>query len=111
MQEDIREGIGKRNALVYQNRRDLVIAGLRKWGWVVPAPKATMFLWAPVPEGRTSREFARELAVRTGVIVIPGDAFGSYGEGYVRIALVQEAHLLQEAVDRMGRFLKENSSL
>lgn len=106
MQEDIREGIGKRNALVYQNRRDLVIAGLSRWGWAVPAPKATMFLWAPVPEGRTSREFARDLAVRTGVIVIPGDAFGSYGEGYVRIALVQEVHLLQEAVNRMGRFLK-----
>ncbi|MDF2924260.1 MAG: diaminopimelate aminotransferase [Paenibacillaceae bacterium] len=106
MQEDIRDGIGKRNALVYQNRRDLVIDGLREWRWVVPRPKATMFLWASVPDERTSREFCRELAVNTGVIVIPGDAFGSYGEGYVRIALVQEEDMLKEAVDRMGRFIQ-----
>lgn len=105
MKEDIRSGTGCLNAMVYQRRRDLVVEGLEHWGWSIPKPKATMFLWAPVPEGTTSREFAYRLALETGVIVIPGDAFGAYGEGYVRIALVQEDGLLREAVERMGRFI------
>lgn len=106
MQEDIRLGIGQQNALVYQRRRDLVVDGLRERGWIIPTPKATMFLWAPVPEGGSSRQFARELARNTGIIVIPGDAFGQCGEGYVRIALVQEEKRLEEAVDRMGRYVQ-----
>jgi LL-diaminopimelate aminotransferase len=106
MREDIREGTGKRNALVYQKRRDLFISGLEERGWTVPQSKATMFLWAPVPGSRPSRQFARDLAVNTGVIVIPGDAFGQYGEGYVRIALVQDEERLQEAVTRIGHFLQ-----
>ncbi|MNF03434.1 LL-diaminopimelate aminotransferase [compost metagenome] len=64
-----------------------------------------MFVWATVPGGETSRNFARELAVQTGVIVIPGGAFGQYGEGYVRIALVQNEDTLKEAADRIGGFL------
>jgi LL-diaminopimelate aminotransferase len=105
MREDIRAGLGGRNALVYQARRDLLLERLEEWGWIIPKPKATMFVWAPVPGGVTSRSFARELAVETGVIVIPGDAFGQYGEGYVRIALVQGEDMLKEAADRIGRFL------
>jgi LL-diaminopimelate aminotransferase len=105
MREDIRSGLGGRNALVYQARRDLLLERLEEWGWIIPKPKATMFVWAPVPGGVTSRSFARELAVETGVIVIPGDAFGQYGEGYVRIALVQGEDMLKEAADRIGRFL------
>ncbi len=105
MREDIRSGLGGRNALVYQARRDLLLERLEEWGWIIPKPKATMFVWAPVPGGLTSRSFARELAVETGVIVIPGDAFGQYGEGYVRIALVQGEDMLKEAADRIGRFL------
>ena len=105
MREDIRSGLGGRNALVYQARRDLLLERLEEWGWIIPKPKATMFVWAPVPGGITSRSFARELAVETGVIVIPGDAFGQYGEGYVRIALVQNEDTLKEAADRIGGFL------
>ena len=105
MREDIRSGLGGRNALVYQARRDLLLERLEEWGWIIPKPKATMFVWAPVPGGITSRSFARELAVETGVIVIPGDAFGQYGEGYVRIALVQNEDTLKEAADRNGGFL------
>lgn len=106
MREDIRSGIGQRNAAVYQRRRDLVVDGLREWGWSIPKPRATMFLWAPVPEGWTSRQISREMAAETGVIVIPGDAFGKHGEGYVRIALVQEEDRLKDAVERMGRFIR-----
>lgn len=105
MREDIRSRLGARNALVYQNRRDLLLERLETWGWNIPKPKATMFVWAPVPGETTSRSFARELAVETGVTVIPGDAFGQYGEGYVRIALVQNENMLLEAADRIGRFL------
>jgi LL-diaminopimelate aminotransferase len=106
MREDMEFRTGERNARVYQQRRDLVVDGLKELGWSIPKPKATMFLWAPVPGGGTSREFARRLAAETGVIVIPGDAFGAYGEGYVRIALVQEEVRLLEAVARIGRFIR-----
>ena len=66
-----------------------------------------MFLWASTPEAFrdlqwSSRRFARELLLETGVAVIPGDAFGSEGEGYVRIALVQEEAALREAALRIG---------
>ncbi|WP_438446579.1 aminotransferase class I/II-fold pyridoxal phosphate-dependent enzyme [Gorillibacterium sp. sgz5001074] len=105
MDEDIRSGTGRLNAEVYQRRRDLVVDGLEAWGWSIRKPKATMFLWAPVPEGASSREFARRMALETGVVVIPGDAFGANGEGYVRIALVQEDPDLAQAVERMGRFV------
>lgn len=108
MREDIRVGLGCRNALVYQARRDVLVNGLEEWGWTIPKPKATMFVWAPVPGGGASRPFARELAAETGVVVIPGDAFGQYGEGYVRIALVQNEVKLREAVSRIGRFLAKH---
>ncbi|SCW56668.1 LL-diaminopimelate aminotransferase [Paenibacillus tianmuensis] len=68
-----------------------------------------MFIWAPIPEGWTSRQISREMLYSAGVVVIPGDAFGKEGEGYVRIALVQEEDRLREAVRRIGRFLREAS--
>jgi LL-diaminopimelate aminotransferase len=95
-------------AAQYERRRNLVIEGLKEAGWDIPLPKATMFIWAPIPEGWTSRQIAREMLFAAGVVVIPGDAFGTEGEGYVRIALVQSEKRLAEAVLRIGRFLKEN---
>lgn len=95
------------NALTYQSRRDVLVNGLAKLGWHMPKPRASMFVWAPLPGGRTSsREFAFELLERTGVLVIPGVAFGSRGEGYVRIGLVQEEEFLQQAVERIGKAYK-----
>jgi aspartate/methionine/tyrosine aminotransferase len=67
-----------------------------------------MFVWAKIPEGWTSREFAFELIEKAGVAVVPGDAFGHQGEGYVRIALVQTAEKLTEAAERIQAFLSEN---
>lgn len=82
---------------IYQDRRDILVEGLNKIGWEIEKPKATMFIWAPIPKGWKSTEFAFELLDKAGVATIPGDAFGTYGEGYVRIGLVQEADLLKEA--------------
>ncbi|CAG7633157.1 LL-diaminopimelate aminotransferase [Paenibacillus allorhizosphaerae] len=93
-------------AEVYEKRRDIVVEGLRAAGWNIAKPKATMFIWARIPEGWTSRQISREILYAAGVVVIPGDAFGQEGEGYVRIALVQEEDRLREAVERIGAFLQ-----
>ncbi|MCM2997988.1 aminotransferase class I/II-fold pyridoxal phosphate-dependent enzyme [Paenibacillus cellulositrophicus] len=99
-------------AALYERRRDALIDALAREGWAVPKPKATMFAWAKLPaaflegaEPWSSRQFARELLLETGVAVIPGDGFGSEGEGYVRIALVQEEVRLREAAARIGQFI------
>ncbi|WP_189022213.1 aminotransferase class I/II-fold pyridoxal phosphate-dependent enzyme [Paenibacillus albidus] len=100
-------------APLYQRRRDIFVEALAREGWDVPKPKATMFIWAALPqqwtrfpEGGGSRAFARELLLKTGVVVIPGDAFGSQGEGFVRIALVQKEDRLLEAARRIGEYLR-----
>lgn len=92
----------------YEKRRDALITGLANAGWIVPKSAATMFVWAKIPEGWNSREFAFKLIEKAGVAVVPGDAFGHQGEGYVRIALVQTAEKLTEAADRIRAFLSEN---
>ncbi|CAG7613737.1 LL-diaminopimelate aminotransferase [Paenibacillus solanacearum] len=103
LEEDMAGGCSV--AEVYEKRRDIVVEGLRRAGWNIDKPKATMFIWARIPEGWTSRQISREMVYHAGVVVIPGDAFGQEGEGYVRIALVQEQDRLREAVDRIGAFL------
>ncbi|WP_248930195.1 LL-diaminopimelate aminotransferase [Paenibacillus hamazuiensis] len=108
LQEDMETDLSV--APIYERRRDVVIDGLRSVGWEIPRPKATMFIWAPIPAGFTSRQISREILYSAGVVVIPGDAFGAEGEGYVRIALVQEEDRLLEAVERIGRFLREKGS-
>lgn len=104
LEEDMESSVSV--AEVYQKRRDLVIDGLAQIGWNIPRPKATMFIWAKIPKGWTSRQISREILFSAGVVVIPGDAFGPSGEGYVRIALVQEEERLLEAVQRIGQFMK-----
>lgn len=93
------------NRQAYQQRRDLWIEGCAKAGWSMPYPRGSMFIWAPVPTAQDSLTFARELAREVGIIVVPGIAFGRYGEGYVRIALVQELEILAEAVSLVQQFL------
>lgn len=93
-----REAGGKNSVgPVYQERRDVLLTALAEAGWDIEPPKATMFVWAPVPKGWTSREFAIALLEEAGVVVIPGSAFGDEGEGYVRIALVQSPEVLRQA--------------
>ena len=87
----------------YQRRRDILIDGLTEAGWPIVKPKATMFVWAKIPKGYASaRAFAYELMEKTGVICVPGTAFGPGGEGHVRMALVQSEQLLAEAVRRIA---------
>ena len=93
-------------AALYERRRDAFVGALRSYGWNVPSPAATMFLWAPVPEGWTSRQFSKALLERTGVATIPGNAFGERGEGYVRLALVESEERLLKAARLIGDFLR-----
>jgi LL-diaminopimelate aminotransferase len=94
------------NKHAYQQRRDIWIKGCAKAGWSMPSPQGSMFIWAPVPTPQDSLSFAMDLAREAGIIVVPGVAFGKYGEGYVRIALVQELEVLNEAVRRVQQFLE-----
>ncbi|MBD0380082.1 aminotransferase class I/II-fold pyridoxal phosphate-dependent enzyme [Paenibacillus sedimenti] len=91
---------------VYERRRNVFLEALAEVGWTIAPPKATMFIWAPVPKGWTSRQISREMLYQAGVVVIPGDAFGAEGEGFVRIALVQEEASLLEAAKRIGQWLR-----
>jgi LL-diaminopimelate aminotransferase len=93
----------------YERRRDALIIGLEKSGWQVTKSPATMFVWAKIPSGWKSREFAFELIDKAGVAVVPGDAFGKLGEGYVRIALVQPAERLAVATERIQQFLYQTN--
>lgn len=92
-------------AKIYQNRRDILVNGFNAMGWQVESPKASMYLWLPVPTKQTSFEFATDLLATTGVVATPGVAFGEQGEGYVRIALVQPDSRLHEVVERVGKWL------
>ena len=98
------------NARAYQRRRDILVDGLAELGWKIPKPNASMFLWAPLPPGYTSStQFVADFLEKTGIVVIPGVAFGSRGEGYVRIALVQDESTLAEAVERVRKYFPFNS--
>ncbi|MFD0712445.1 aminotransferase class I/II-fold pyridoxal phosphate-dependent enzyme [Paenibacillus sp. GCM10027626] len=101
---------------LYEHRRDVLLHALQDEGWEIDKPKATMFVWARLPqmqwglsEGWTSRRISREMLIRQGVAVIPGDAFGAEGEGFVRLALVQEDARLIEAARRIGMFIRGES--
>lgn len=98
----------KEMAATYQRRRDVIVDGFNAMGWQVERPKASMYIWAKVPKKQSSLTFAIDLLEATGVAVIPGNAFGEWGEGFIRIALVQSEARLQEAVDRIKQWLKDD---
>ena len=92
----------ERTREVYRARRDVLCDGLSGIGWPVARPSATMFVWAALPRGFSdSTAFAMELADRSGVLVTPGVSFGSFGEGHVRMALVQSTERMAQAVTRI----------
>jgi len=86
---------------VYQRRRDRLAAALTKIGLRVRPPRASLYLWARLPEGQTSVEFATRLLDETGVVVTPGVGYGPSGEGYVRLSLTVPDERLEEAVRRL----------
>ena len=86
---------------LYQSRRDVLVEGLSAAGWEIPSPKATMFAWAPIPGSYRevgSLEFSKVLLREAKVAVSPGIGFGEYGEGFVRIALVENLHRTRQAI-------------
>ncbi len=88
----------------YERRRDAMCDGFTSIGWKMDKPEATMFVWAKIPEHYASSEdFVMELLDKAGVIVTPGSAFGPSGEGYVRLALVQDEDVLNQAVEAVRR--------
>jgi len=86
---------------VYTERRALLLRGLHALGIDAAAPKATFYVWAPVPDGYTSISFADELLDKLGIVATPGVGFGEYGEGYVRFSMTSSTDRIQEAVERM----------
>ena len=93
----------------YKSRRDTLITGLNRAGWDVPMPKATMFVWARIPEPYRdlgSVEFSKKLIREAKVAVSPGKGFGEYGDDYVRFALVENEHRTNQAIRGIRRFLQ-----
>ncbi len=91
----------------FRERRDGFVAALHRIGWEVPLPPLPMYCWAPLPSPwqQDSIGFCKALVAATGVAVAPGVGFGKMGEGFVRFALVHDLPVLEEAVDRIARFL------
>ncbi|MBJ6363852.1 aminotransferase class I/II-fold pyridoxal phosphate-dependent enzyme [Paenibacillus sp. GCM10012307] len=97
---------------LYERRRNIFVRALAEVGWEVPSPRATMFIWAPLPpvavsKGWSCRQISREMVMEAGVVVVPGEAFGAEGKGYVRIALVEDESRLLEAARCIGKFLRK----
>ena len=95
------ESVDDRNA-VYQARRDRVVPVLKDMGMKVESPKAGLYIWAGVPEGYTSTEFAEKLLEDTDVLMIPGGNYGAAGEGYVRLSITLQDDLIDKALDRVA---------
>ena len=93
---------------IYRARRDVLVEAMARAGWAIPVPEASMFAWAPIPEkfrAVGSLEFSKRLLAQAKVAVSPGLGFGEYGEGYVRIALVENEHRIRQAARNVKRFL------
>ncbi|WP_339251151.1 pyridoxal phosphate-dependent aminotransferase [Sporosarcina sp. FSL W8-0480] len=86
---------------LYENRRNVLIRECQRIGWNVEAPKASFFAWLPVPEGYTSESFSDILLQQAGVVVAAGNGFGKYGEGFVRVGLLESEERIAEAVGRI----------
>jgi alanine-synthesizing transaminase len=97
---------------MYQSRRDVLCDGLNAAGWAVEKPKATMFVWAPIPEQfrhMGSLEFSKQLLLQAKVAVSPGIGFGEYGDNFVRFSLIENEHRSRQAVRGIRGMLKENN--
>ncbi len=95
----------------YKRRRDVLVESFGRAGWDVPPPPATMFAWAPIPErfkAMGSVEFSKLMIEKADVAVSPGLGFGEYGEGYVRIALVENEHRIRQAARNVKKFLAQS---
>lgn len=95
---------------IYDRRRNVLVDGLNAAGWPVEKPKATMFVWAPIPEacqGMGSLEFSKQILEQALVAVSPGIGFGPAGDGYVRFALIENHHRTRQALRRVKQYLRD----
>lgn len=104
---DHAEEITNRLRAEFMIRRDVLVNGLHDIGWTVSKPDGGMFLWAKIPNGCDDRDFVFEAIDRSGVVMIPGSAFGTGGAGYVRIALVQPVSALEKAIYQLKEVIKQ----
>ena len=96
---------------LYKSRRDVLCNGLNSAGWPVTPPKATMFVWAKIPEpyqAMGSLEFAKKLLTEAKVAVAPGIGFGEHGEGYVRFGLIENEHRTRQAIRNIKKMFKQD---
>jgi len=91
----------------YNRRRDLVVSALREIGVEVAAPKGTIYVWAPVPDGHTSTSFCETVLEEAAVVISPGSMYGPSGEGFFRISLTTPDDRIEEAVERMHEHLAQ----
>ncbi len=99
---------------VYKSRRDVLIRGLGDAGWDIPSPAATMFAWGRIPEiwrDLGSMEFTKQLLKHAHVAVSPGEGFGEYGEGFVRIAMVENEQRIRQAIRNIKKFMTDSPRL
>ncbi|WP_313238931.1 alanine transaminase [Stutzerimonas kunmingensis] len=108
------QGCVKEIAQTYQARRDVLVSGLRAIGWMVEQPKATMYVWAKIPERYQhlgSLEFAKKLMAEAKVAVSPGIGFGEYGDDHVRFALIENQSRIRQALRGIRSMLKADGSI
>lgn len=99
---------------LYCGRRDVVCEGVNQLGWNVDKPKATMFVWAPIPEAYQSMgslEFSKKMLLEAKVAVSPGVGFGQYGEGYVRFGLIENEHRTRQAIRGIRMMMRKDGLL
>ncbi len=102
------QDIVEKNRQLYQKRRDVMVEAFGRAGWEIPSPKASMFAWAPLPPALAemgSLEFSKQLLTQAEVAVAPGVGYGEDGEGFVRIAMVENEQRLRQAARNIKRYL------
>jgi len=102
------QDIVEKNRLLYHHRRDVLVESFGRAGWEIPAPRASMFAWAPLPPGLAhlgSLEFSKQLLTHAHVAVAPGVGYGENGEGFVRIAMVENEQRLRQAARNVKKYL------
>jgi alanine-synthesizing transaminase len=103
------QDIVAKNRELYHKRRDVMVESFSRAGWDIPAPRASMFAWAPLPpalKDMGSLEFSKQLLTHAKVAVAPGVGYGEDGEGYVRIAMVENEQRLRQAARNIKQYLK-----
>ena len=88
---------------IYQERRDLFAAGLKKLGWKFQVPQAAFYFWVKVPNGMSSADWCGKVLEEAGIVVTPGNGFGQDGEGYFRITITVDKARLEEALQRLAK--------